>query len=120
MAAGAAIGAATQIDAIFGPYIYVGDPTAMVLAGLAGGVVGMKIEKAMNSERFVKIHVLLDDGREVVVTQPAGKQKFKVHDEVKILYYSRNLKKVHHRGEYVEWETNPYIDTQSSARKQIP
>lgn len=89
----------------------------MVIVGsVVGGVAGMKLEKAMNSERLVQIHVLLDNGKEVVVTQKATKGKFKVHDRVKVLTYGKSKKQVYHKDHYVEWEKNPYILDPSGSR----
>lgn len=109
MAIGAALGGASRIDAIIGPYVISSDPTAMVLGSIAGGALGMLVEKSINSERLVRIYVLLKNGEEIVVTQPQGKRKFRANDKVKILHYGRKEKIVYHEAEYVEWETNPYI-----------
>ena len=62
----------------------------------------------MNSESLVQIHILLENGKEEIVTQPASRVKFKSLDEVKILRYSGKRNRVFPRDAYVEFETNPY------------
>ncbi len=106
-ALGASVGLATQTQAVWGGLI-IEDPMAAVLATAAGGVVGMKVEKAMNSEKLVQIHVLLENGKEEVITQPTHGTKFKSLDEVKILRYSNRRNRVFLRDAKVEFETNPY------------
>jgi|GEM_PF-6831234 outer membrane lipoprotein SlyB len=81
---------------------------AAVLATAAGSVVGAKIEKAMDAERLVRIHVLLENGKEEIVTQPANGTKFKSLDKVKILRYRGKRNRVFLRDANVEFETNPY------------
>jgi outer membrane lipoprotein SlyB len=91
------------------------DYTVAALGCVAGAAVGMMVEKSMNSESFVQVHVLLDDdGKEIEVTQYSGRRKFRLHDEVKVLYFNNGKELVYHRDEPVEWETNPYIDSEGS------
>lgn len=89
------------------------DNTAVALGAVAGGAVGMMVEKRLNSEKLVQVHVLVDDDKEVEVTQYSGKRKFRLHDEVKVLHFNNGKKLVYHRDESVEWETNPYMDKES-------
>lgn len=62
----------------------------------------------MNSESLVRIHVLLENGKEEIVTQPANGTKFKSLDEVKLLRYKGKRNRVFLRDAHVEFETNPY------------
>lgn len=108
MMVGALLGTAITRDN--NPYDY----TAVALGAIAGGAVGMMVEKRLNSEKLVQVHVLVDDDMEVEVTQYSGKRKFKLHDEVKVLHFNNGKKLVYHRDESVDWETNPYIDSGGS------
>ena len=116
MAIGAAVGVASQLDAIIGPYGVASAPTIVIAGSVVGGVAGMKLEEAMNSERLVQIHVLLDNGKEVVVTQKATKGEYKVHGREKVSTYGNSKKQVFRKDHYVERENNPYVLDQSGSR----
>lgn len=108
---GGAVGASSGLGVTqVGPYDIVSvDPAHVAVGAVVGGLSGMMVEKAMNSERLVQIHVLLESGIETTVTQRPGKRKFKVNDPVKILQYSRTLRVVYHKDEKVEYESDPYL-----------
>lgn len=79
-----------------------------VIGGLAGSIVGEMIEKRTKSELREVLYIILDDGTEIAVDQPASSPSLKANSKVKVLSYRKNVKRVYGIEVEVEWEVNPY------------
>gem|GEM_PF-3950447 len=85
-----------------------GSADVLVYGTQLGASAGSRSGGSVVVERRETVYVLLEDGTEISVDQPENKPKLKRNSEVKVLTYQMNVKRVCHREQEVEWESNPY------------
>ena len=83
--AGGIIGAV--LGGVAGSYIGSGRGTIIgsVLGSVAGGIAGNAAEQAASRQTGIELTIRLDDGRTVVIAQPAGTDAFRPGERVQVV-----------------------------------
>ena len=89
---GGVIGAV--IGGVGGSYIGTGRGTIVgsVVGSVLGGLAGNAAEQAASRQQGVELTVKLDDGRTVVIVQPAGQEAYKAGDRVSVVSDGANAR----------------------------